>query len=142
MPENDIYRAYNFVLELGQGVSGYFTEVSGLSVHVESIDYREGGGGPAVRQLAGRVTYGPVTLKYGLTESTTLWDWLMTAVNGKVERKNISIILNANDGQNEKTRWNLTNAWVQDCIVPCFNSLGQEVAIETVILVHEGIERK
>lgn len=43
MPEAEIYRAYNFVLDI-QGVqSGYFSDVSGLSVSVETIEYREGG---------------------------------------------------------------------------------------------------
>lgn len=142
MPETDIYRAYNFVLDLGNGESGYFTEVSGLSVSVENIEYREGGGAPVARQLAGRVTYGPVSLKWGLSSSMELWNWLMTAVNGNVERKNVSIILKSNDGQKETTRWNLTNAWLKECKCANLNSMGQEVAIETLTLVHEGLERK
>jgi phage tail-like protein len=142
MPETDIYRAYNFVLDLGNGESGYFTEVSGLSVFVEAIEARGGGDGPVARQLAGRVSYGPVLLKWGLTNSTELWNWLMTAVNGKVERKNVSIVLKSNDGQTETTRWNLTNAWLKEWRGAHLNALGQEVAIETLTLVHEGIERK
>lgn len=141
MPETDIYRAYNFVLDLGSGESGYFTEVYGLSVCVENIEYREGGGAPAARQLAGRVSYGPISLKWGLSNSMELWNWLMTAANGNVERKNVSIILKSNDGQQEKTRWNLTNAWLKEWRGAHLNAMGQEVAIETLTLVHEGIER-
>ena len=54
MPENDIYRAYNFVLDLGGGESGYFTEVYGLSVCVENIEYREGGGAPGRARVGSR----------------------------------------------------------------------------------------
>ena len=52
MPETDIYRSYNFVVDLGGVQLAYFTEVSGLSISVESIPYREGGAGLAVRLAA------------------------------------------------------------------------------------------
>lgn len=146
MPETaktDIFRNYNFVLDLGlSDGTAVFTEVSGLSVSVESIEVRGGGDGPVARQLAGRVTYGPVHLKWGLSNSKELWNWLMTAVKGKVERKNVSIILKSNDGQTEKTRWNLTNAWLKEWKGAHLNAMGQDVAIETLTLVHEGVERK
>lgn len=141
MAEQNIYRDYNFILDLGGGTVGYFTQVSGLSVDIETIDYREGGGAPAVRKLAGRVSYGNIELKWGLTESTEIWDWLKTAKEGKVSRKNISIILRDNDGTTEVTRWNLDSAW------PCgwrgaeLDAMGNEVAIETLYLAHEGLTR-
>lgn len=141
MPENDIYRSYNFVIDIQGVASGYFTEISGLSIAVESIPYREGGAAPAVRKLPGRVEYGDITLKWGMSESTELWEWLMVTVQGNVERKEMSIILLAPDGQQENTRWNLHNAWPNAWRGAQLRGDAQGVAIETLVIAHEGIER-
>lgn len=141
MPELDIYRAYNFVLDL-QGVNaGFFTEVTGLSVDVEVIEYRSGGDTAAVSKLPGRVSYGDITLKWGVSDNRVLWEWLMTAVNGAVEKKDVSIILMKPNGREEQTRWNLRNAWASQWRGSKLNALGQDAAIETLTLTHEGIER-
>jgi phage tail-like protein len=141
MAEQNIYRAYNFILDLGGGTVGYFTKINGLGVNIQTIDYREGGAGPAVRKLAGRVSYTDIQLKWGLTDSKELWDWLLTAVNGQVVRKNISIILRDNDGKREVTRWNLDNAWPCNWSGAQLEALSNEVAIETLSLAHEGLTR-
>lgn len=141
MAEQNIYRAYNFILDLGGGTVGYFTKLRDLGVDIQTIDYREGGAAPAVRKLAGRVSYNNIELKWGLTESTELWDWLMTAVKGQVVRKNISIILRDNDGQREVTRWNLDNAWPCSWRGSPLDAISNEVAIETLWLAHEGLTR-
>lgn len=141
MAEKNIYRAYNFILDLGGGTVGYFTQVGELEIDIETIDFREGGAGPAVRKLAGRVSYNNIELKWGLTESTEMWDWLMDAVKGDVSRKNISIILRDNDGKSEVTRWNLDSAWPCSWKGAQLDALSNEVAIETLCLAHEGLTR-
>ena len=141
MPETEIYRAYNFVLDI-QGVQlGYFAEVSGLSVSVETIEYREGGGAPAVRKLPGRVTYGDVTLKWGMSESRELWDWLMATTQGTFERRDISVIMLKPDGQQEQTRWNLFDTYPCDWRGARLDAMGDQVAIETLTLAVERLER-
>jgi len=139
--EQDIYRAYNFRLDIQGTIAGYFTEVRDMEVRVEAIAYREGGGPPGVRKLPGRVDIGEISLKYGLTSSTYLWDWLMTAVNGNVERRNASIILLHPDGVQEVARWNLTNAWVTEWRGAKLDAMGQQAAIEQIRLVAETLER-
>ena len=142
MPEPDIYRAYNFQLDIQGTIAGYFTEVSGLSISIEAIPYREGGAAPAVRKLPGRVDYGDVICKWGMSDSTTeLWDWLMNTAQGIIEPKAISVILLKPSGTEEHTRWNLLNAWPTVWRGADLHAAGQEVAIETLILAHEGIER-
>ena len=140
MADPELVRAYNFVLDIGEGPVGYFTEVSGLGVEVDVIDYREGGAGPAVRKLPGRSKYSPVTLKWGLTERRELWDWLTSATRGDVDRRHISIILTS-PGGSEQTRFNLTNAWPSSWRGAELDALGNEVAIEELTLVYEGLER-
>jgi phage tail-like protein len=137
----DPYRAYNFKLEIQGVTEGHFTECSGLGVRVRSIPYREGGTSQVVHQLPGRVEYSEVTLRYGLTSSRLLWDWLMSTVKGKVERRNVSIVMMAEDGTTPVMQWNLINAWVTEWRGAPLDALAQEAAIETISLVFESIDR-
>lgn len=137
----DPYRAYNFKLDIQNVTEGHFTECSGLGVKVHALAYREGGMGEVVRRLPGQVEYGDITLRYGLTQSQALWDWLMSAVNGKVVRKNISIVLMDSDGVSEVMRWELIDAWPCELRGAPLNALGQEVAIESLTLVYESLKR-
>jgi phage tail-like protein len=139
----DPLRAYNFKLLINNVTEGHFTEVSGMSVAVERISYREGGNNSVVRAIPGRVTYAAVTLRFGLTSSSQeLWDWLMSAVEGKVSRRNISIVMLDASGSGEAMRWNLINAWPQEWNGAPLNALSQELAIETLVLAHEGLNRE
>ena len=86
------YRAYNFKLAIQGVTEGHFVECSGLGVRVEPIRYQEGGS-TTVHQIPGPIDYGDVTLRYGLTASRELWDWFMAGVQGKVDRRNVSILM-------------------------------------------------
>ena len=141
MPAVDPYRAYNFKLEIQGVVEGHFTECDGLSVKVHSLAYREGGASQVTRRLPGPVEYSDVTLRYGLTASRELWDWFMKGVSGKVERKNISIVLLDADGTTPVMQWNLIASWPTHWRGSMLNALDQEVAIESLTLVCETIQR-
>lgn len=141
MPEVDPYRVYNFKLVIQGVTEGHFTECSGLGITVQAIKYREGGTSEVVRRIPGYVEYADVTLRYGLTDSSELWNWFMTAVKGKVERKNVSVLMMDSDGTREVMRWNLINAWPSAWRGAPLDALSQEVAIETLTLVFETLER-
>lgn len=138
----DPYRAYNFRLLINNVTSGHFTEVSGLGVKVERISYREAGNNSIVRAIPGRVTYPSVTLRFGLTSSVELWDWLMSAVTGRVNRRNPSILMLDPSGSTEVLRWNLVNAWPEEWIGAPLDAMSRELAIETLVLAHEGLQRE
>lgn len=138
----DPLRAYNFKLLINNITEGHFTEVGGLGVQVERISYREGGNNSVVRAIPGRVTYSAVTFRYGLTSSQELWDWLMTAVEGRVSRRNVSVVMLDSVGSTEVLRWNLINAWPQEWYGAPLNAMSQELAIETLVLAHEGMLRE
>lgn len=137
----DPYRAYNFKLEI-QGVTrGHFTECSGLRARVHPVRYREGGMASSVRALPGPVEYGEVTLRYGLTDSTDLWEWFLAAVRGRVERRNVSILMLSPDGVSEVMRWNLVDAWPCEWQGAPLDAMGREAAIESLDLVFESLDR-
>ena len=139
--DKDPYRAYNFKLIIRGLTEGHFTECSGLGVKVEAIKYREAGNAQVVRRIPGPVEYADVTLRYGLTRSRALWDWFMTAVEGQVDRKNVSIVMLNSEGTREVMRWNLIDAWPSEWRGAMLDALSHEAAIESMTLVFETLER-
>jgi phage tail-like protein len=137
----DPYRAYNYKMDIAGVTEGHFTQCSGLGVKVHAISYREGGTGEVVRRLPGPVEYADLTLRYGLTNSRALWDWMMSAATGKVARKNVSIVLMDTDGVTEVMRWELIDAWPSEWRGSLLDALAREVAIESVTLVYESLRR-
>jgi phage tail-like protein len=137
----DVFRNYGFFLELQGERAGYFMKVHGLGLQVESIEYREGGMPSTVYKLPGRTRIKDIELSHGITQSDALWRWLESAVQGKVERRNVSIVLLGSDGQSEVARWNLGNAWLRECDVADLDALGNEVLIERMSLAAETLER-
>jgi phage tail-like protein len=139
----DPLRAYNFNLIINNVTSGHFVAAAGFDVRVEKILYREAGLNQAsVRAVPGPVTYSSVTLRYGLTTSTELWDWLMSAVNGQVSRRNVTIAMLDSTGSNTVLRWKLANAWPEQLIGAPLDALSRELAIETLVLAHDGLDRE
>lgn len=137
----DPYRAYNFKLEIQGITAAHFTECSGFDIHVHAIKYRQGGVNEVVHRIPGPVTYGDIELRYGLTESRELWDWFMAAVQGRVERKNISILMLDSRGVSEVMRWDCINAWPARWRGAALNALDHALAIETLTIVFETLER-
>jgi phage tail-like protein len=137
----DPYRNCNFLVEIDGITQAGFTDCSGFGASTDPIEYREGGDNTTVRKLPGMTKYPNITLKWGLTDSTELYSWYRDVIQGNVQRKNGSIILLDIDGATEKVRWNFFNAWPAKWDGPDFTAKGNDVAIETLELAHEGIER-
>jgi len=137
----DPFRAFNFRLDVAGVAEGHFTEVSGLEAQVTPIAYREAGNSQVVHYVPGRTEYGAIVLRYGLTRSRELYDWFKSGIDGKVQKKHISIVLLEADGQAEAMRWDLENAWVTQWRGAVLDAQSQEVAIESLTLVCETLTR-
>ena len=137
----DPHRNFNFLVELDGIARASFTECSGLEATTEVIETREGGDNVTVRKLPGKTTYADISLKWGLTESDELWQWRRSVIEGTFERKNGSIVIYDLTNKREVVRWNFVNAWPSKWDGPALNARGSEVAIETLVLAHEGIVR-
>jgi phage tail-like protein len=136
----DPYGNFNFLVEIDSITRAAFQEASGLDSTIDVIEHREGGENLTPRKLPGLTKFSNITLKRGLTDDRELYDWHRSAVLGNIERKNGSLVLIDAQG-NEKVRWNFVNAWPTKWDGPDFNAEGNDVAIETLELAHEGIER-
>ncbi|MBZ5681025.1 MAG: phage tail protein [Acidobacteriia bacterium] len=135
----DPFRGYNFRVEIDGITQAGFREVSGLDATSDPIEYREGNEKVFThRKLPGQVKYSNITLKWGITSAHEFWDWRKQVIDGKTQRKNGSIVM-MNESGDEKIRWNFVNAWPSKWSGPSFNAMNNEVAVESVELQHEGV---
>lgn len=135
----DPFRAYNFVLEIDNIARGAFSEVGGLTAEGDSVDYREGSDVQSnVRKLIGMRKYTNLTLKRGYTPDKSLWQWYTNIVNGIADRRNVTITL-MNERREPVLRWHAENAWINKIEGPAFKASGNDVAMESLELVHEGL---
>lgn len=136
---NDPYRGYNFVLEIDNVPKGAFSEVGGLTAEGDSVDYREGSDLQAnVRKLIGLRKYTNLTLKRGYTQDRALWNWYTNVMNGMPDRRNVTIVL-MNERREAVLRWHAENAWINKIEGPALKAASNDVAMESVELVHEGL---
>lgn len=136
----DPFASFNFKLEIeGITVAG-FSEVTGLNQESNVIDYREGQEGITPRKLSGLNKFGNITLKRGISPDLSVYNWRKTVTDGDIERRNASIVLH-NEKHDEVVRWNLVNAWPSKYVGPDLKANANEVAIESIELTHEGVER-
>jgi len=136
----DPFASFNFKLEVeGITVAG-FSEVTGLNQESNVIDYREGQEPITPRKLPGLNKFGNVTLKRGISPDLSVYNWRKTVTDGDIERRNASVVLH-NEKHEEVVRWNLVNAWPSKYTGPDLKANANEVAIESVELTHEGVER-
>jgi phage tail-like protein len=136
----DPYGNYNFLVEIDGITRAAFQQVSGFDSTVEVIEHREGGENTTVRKVPGLAKYSNIQLKWGISDDRDLYDWHRRVIAGDIERKNGSIVLLDRRGQ-ETGRWNFVRAWPTKYDAPDFNAEGTDVAIETLELAHEGLER-
>jgi phage tail-like protein len=136
----DPYRGFRFRVEIDGIAVAHFSEVSGLQVETETEPYEEGGVNDFVHQLPKRTKFQSITLKRGITDVDTLWQWHQDVVIGKFQRKNGSIILLDEAGE-DRWRWNFSNAFPVKWSGPDLRADSNTVAFETVELAHNGIKK-
>lgn len=117
-----------------------FKEVSGLEVEFDAIEYRAGDSPDfSVVKMPGMKKSGDITLKKGVFSSDKrFWDWIGEIKLNTIKRRGVTISLLDEAGKPAQT-WKLLNAWPKKITVDGFKADGKEVAMETLILVHEGI---
>ena len=136
----DPFVNFNFLVEIDGIRRAAFHECSGYDSAIDTIEHREGGENTTTRKLPGLTKYSNIVLKRGITDDQDLYLWHKRAVNGIIDRRNGSIVLLDRVGQ-EVARWNFHRAWPTKWSGPALTAEGNDVAIETLELAHEGMER-
>lgn len=139
---NDPYRNMRFLVEIDSVVQAGFSEATIPDSSQDPIEYREGSEPPYNRKIPGVVKYGNISLKWGITDSMELYEWRKLVEQGKMKdaRRNMAIIL-LDEEANPKSRWEFSEAWPSKYDAPDMNAKGTDIAIETLEIVHEKMER-
>lgn len=143
--ETDPLVGFNFRLEIEGKMTGYFMEVGGIGSENEIVEQKvvDKKGRELVQKVPGRLKWGDVTLKRGITQDMEIWNWRKMVEDGKMKdsRTNCSIIMMDRD-YTDVARWDLVNAWPSKVSGPSIKSDSNEFGIEEVTIVHEGMIRK
>ena len=136
--------SFHFNLDVQGEIQGYFTEVSGLGSESEVIEQKvvNEKGIEIVKKIPGRLKWGDITLKRGITSNLDMWAWRKKVEEGKVNdaRKNGSIVM-FDQELAEKARWNFTNGWPTKISGPTPKADSNEIGVEELIIAHELITR-
>ena len=134
------YGKFRYRVEIDGLDAGGFSEVTGFDASIDVMEYREGDMVQTPYKIPGLKKYGNITLKKGLTDSLVMYEWLITGVDGPVDRKSITIT-SLDESEQVVASWQVINAWPIKYTAPDFNATSSEVAIETVEIAHEGMTR-
>lgn len=117
-----------------------FQEVSGLDIQSEEIKYRSGDSKQfSVIKMPGMKKFGNVTMKKGVFKGDNkFWDWLNQIKLNTIKRVPVTISL-LDESSAPTMVWTLANAWPTKISSTDLKSEGNEVAIESIEIVHEGL---
>ncbi|HWM25281.1 MAG TPA: phage tail protein [Chthoniobacterales bacterium] len=131
---------FSFNVEWGGQRVG-FSEVSGLTQENQAIEYRDGSFPEySAIKMPGMRKFSNVTLKRGIVKSDNeFFKWLSTVKLNKVERRDIIVSL-LNEERQPVMVWKIQNAFPVKVEGPGLKATGNEVAIESIEIAHEGLE--
>lgn len=135
----DAQSIHRFYLQIDGVNLAIFMEISGLQVETDTFEYIEGGNNGFVHKLPGQTRVGNLTFKRGLVATNELFNWYMQVAAGKIERRNLSVIIYTYGGE-ELRRWNFFNAYPVRWIGPSLNAEATDAAIESVEIAHAGMQ--
>ncbi|MFC1748528.1 phage tail protein [Pseudomonadota bacterium] len=117
-----------------------FQEVSGLDVEAQPIEYRHGDSKAfSTINMPGIKKYGNITMKKGVfTADNKFWDWFNQIKMNTIKRVPVVISLLDENGDDTMV-WTLANAWPTKITGTDMKSDGNEVAVETIEIAHEGL---
>ncbi len=133
---------FHFKVEWGTD-SFSFTEVSGLDVETEVIEYRDGYSKESSKiKMPGMQKYSNITLKRGVFKADgNFYLWWNSYKLNKIERRDVTVKL-LNEEHDPVVTWTAINAWPVKIQSTDLKADGNEVAIESMEIVHEGLTIK
>ncbi len=130
---------FHFQVQLG-GVNATFAEASGLTMENQVIEYRAGESPVySTIKMPGIPKFSNITLKRGMMAGDNeLFVWFSTTALNQIVRRDITISM-LNELHEPVVSWVIINAWPVKVEGPGLKASGNEVALETVELAHEGL---
>ena len=132
---------FYFAVDLGPGLESVaFQEVTGLDTESQPIEYRAGPSGAfSTIKMPGLVKAGNVTLKKGIfVNDNHFWNWFNQIRMNTIKRRSVTISL-LDQEANPTMVWKLANAWPTKISATDLKSDGNEIAVDTIELIHESL---
>lgn len=130
---------FHFQVEWGGSKIG-FTEVTGLEVSTEVIEYREGSSREYHKiKMPGMQKFANITMKRGTFKGDNdFYNWWNTVALNTIDRRDLIISL-LNENHEPVVVWKVKNGWPVKVQSTDLKADGNEVAIETIEIAHEGL---
>ncbi len=133
-----------FSLEVTGKLVGAFREVTNLGSENSVVEDKSRGldGKYVIKKIPGTLKWNDITLKQGLTDSMDMWKWRKLVEEGQIDkaRANGSITMYDTAGK-PVAKWELINCWPSKLTGPAGKADGNEVAVQELVLTHEGYNR-
>lgn len=140
--ENDIWPLAKFYFQVswGKTTNLSFQEITGLEAETQIIEYRHSNSKDySTIKMPGIAKYGNVTMKKGIfVNDNSFWKWYDQIQLNTIERINVVIQLLDENGK-ATMQWTLKNAWPTKITGTDLKSDGNEVAVESIEIAHEGL---
>jgi phage tail-like protein len=137
----DPYLAFRFEVRLDDLAVAGFSECSGLQLETEVHDYPEGGLNTHLRKFATRTKQTNLTLKRGIV-NRELWDWYYALTQGQIQLRSGSVIVRDPAGSSVTMEWQFRQSFPCKWVGPELNASQNNVAVETLEICHQGLERR
>jgi phage tail-like protein len=138
--QGDFNLSHKFNVEIDGVTVGGVNRVDGLEHEHEVVEYQDGDD-MTTHFRPGRQKPGRVTIERDWSSTKEFFNWRQTVINGKVERKSVSVIF-MNDAGEESMRVNLFDCYATKWKGPSLNSKSSGHAAETIEIMFERMELK
>jgi phage tail-like protein len=133
-----------FTATFGSKLQGAFRECTIVSAEHEPAEYKfaDGGGQPGYYAVPGRMKFGHVTLKRGLTDDMAAWTWRKEVEDGNIKtaRTNGTIFMKDQDNS-VAAEYQFINAWPLKVSGPAPNANSSDLAMEEIEIICEQVIR-
>jgi len=134
----------HFAVSVDKFAQGFFLEVSGLGSETEVTEHKvvDKQGNSITRKIPGRLKWSDITLKRGITKNLAFYDWRKMVEDGMVDsaRSNGTIQMMDQAG-GVIAEWTFDMGWPSKVSGPSLKSDSNEIGVEEIVIVHEGIRR-
>ena len=132
--------ANRFYVQIDEELAASFSECSGLGMKLQYDSHIEGGLNDQRRIVLGDPEFSDVTLKRGITDSLTFWQWMQSVLNEEANRRrNVGIML-FNQAGDTMQSWTLIGAVPVEWKVDSLQASSENVALESLTLAYEGLK--
>jgi phage tail-like protein len=132
-----------FSLELDNGITGFFSEVSGLAIEVEVVEITDASTDTMTRKRPGTTKYQEINLKRTLSPDKAFWNWAKSIRDGSPDFRTKGAVVLHDIAGAEIGRWTFENAWpskwsASDLDVGTDDLMQEEVTLQVELLKRES----